>query len=182
MPESKDYPRRPKSGLRVQFGTLQKLIREARPLPLCARSRPASYSTKVTGFSDSRAIGFLGTWPQTWPMHILPGNQPLPRTLSLRGVALFACFLAGSLILSADTPTELRAATIGTCYCHCRESQAHRGCVKMCEMPKYSARQWARTCAKPRLKLPVKKSDVGPRFPHPGRDERAQLPTPATAS
>ena len=115
-------------------------------------------------------------------MNILPGNQRLPRTLSLSGVALFAWFLAGSLILSADTPTELRTATVGTCYCHCRESLAHRGCVKMCEMPKYSARRWATTCVKPRLKLPVENRDVGPRFPHPGRNERAQLPAPAAGS
>jgi hypothetical protein len=115
-------------------------------------------------------------------MHILPGYLALPRTVSLGGLALFACFLAGSLIVSADTPTELRTATVGTCYCHCRESRAHRGCVKMCEMPKYRARRWATTCAKPRLKLPVEKRDVGPRFSHPGRNERAQLPTPATAS
>jgi hypothetical protein len=114
-------------------------------------------------------------------MHILPGNHPLLRTLGLGGVAL-ACFLAGSLLLSADTPTELRTATVGTCYCHCRESRAHRDCVKMCELPKYSARQWATTCAKPRLKWPVENRDAGPRFAHPGRNERAQLPAPATNS
>jgi hypothetical protein len=116
-------------------------------------------------------------------MLILPGYLRLPRTLRLGGVALFACFLAASLMLSADTPTELHTATVGTCYCHCRESRAHRGCVKMCEMPKkYSAGRWATTCAKPRLKWPVENRDVGPRFPHPGRHERAQLPKPATAS
>jgi len=52
----------------------------------------------------------------------------------------------------------------------------------MCESPKYAARWWAKTCAKPRLKLPVENRNVGPRFPHPGSNERAQLPKSATAS
>jgi hypothetical protein len=93
------------------------------------------------------------------------------------GSATLLVFLvAGSLILSADTRTDLRAASAETCYCHCAESKAHRGCVKMCELPKYAAKRWATTCAKPRIKIPVENQDAGPRFPHPGRNERAELP------
>jgi hypothetical protein len=109
-------------------------------------------------------------------MRIFPGNPPVPRTLGGRGAAFLICFLAGSFILSADTKTELRAATAATCYCHCAEAKAHRGCVKMCELPKYAAKRWATTCAKPRIKVPVENRDAGPRFPHPGRNERAELP------
>ena len=114
-------------------------------------------------------------------MRILPGKQPLPRTLGFGVATLLVCFLAGSLILSADTPTELRTATVATCYCRCAESSAHRSCVKMCETPKYAGRKWAKSCAKPRMKLPVENRDAGPRFPHPGRNERAQVPKAATA-
>src|SRR5580700_11149735 len=115
-------------------------------------------------------------------MRIFRGTRPAWRTLGLGGVPSLACFLGCALILSADTPAELRTATVGTCYCRCAESSAHRACVKMCESPKYAARWWAKTCAKPRLKLPVENRNVGPRFPHPGSKERAQLPKPATAS
>jgi hypothetical protein len=115
-------------------------------------------------------------------MRILPGNPARPRPFGLGGVTLLACFLAVSPNLSADTPTELRTATVQTCYCHCAEARAHRDCVKMCEMPKYAARRRALSCAKPRLKLPVENRDAGPRFPHPGRDERAQISKPASAS
>jgi hypothetical protein len=52
----------------------------------------------------------------------------------------------------------------------------------MCEMPKYAAKRWATTCAKPRFKRPVENRDAGPRFEHPGRNERAQNATPTAAS
>src|SRR5208282_5928103 len=115
-------------------------------------------------------------------MRILLSKQTTWRTLRVGAAAFLTCFLAGSLILSADTPAELRTATISTCYCHCAESSAHSGCVKMCESPKYVSGRWATRCAKPRLKLPVENRDAGPRFPHPGRNERAQLAKPATPS
>jgi len=115
-------------------------------------------------------------------MSTLPDGQHLLRTFGVGGASLLVCFLAGSLILSADTPSELRSATVGTCYCHCAESKALGSCVKMCESPKYAARRWATTCAKPRLKLPVENRDAGPRFPHPGRSERAQISKSTSAS
>jgi hypothetical protein len=115
-------------------------------------------------------------------MRILPGNQPSRRTFGLTAASLLLSFLASSLIVSADTAGELRTAKVGTCYCRCAESRANRTCVKMCESPKYAARRWATTCAKPRMKLPVEKRDAGPRFEHPGRNERAQNTSPAAAS
>ncbi|HMD06237.1 MAG TPA: hypothetical protein VKH63_01795 [Candidatus Acidoferrum sp.] len=115
-------------------------------------------------------------------MRIFRGNQPLRRTFGFGAASLLMSFLAGSLILSANTPGELRTAAVGTCYCHCAESGAHRNCVKICESPKYAARRWATTCAKPRFKLPVENHDAGPRFEHPGRNERAQNANPPAAS
>jgi hypothetical protein len=115
-------------------------------------------------------------------MRTLPGNRPFRRILGLEGASLAIGFLAGSLILSADTPGELRTAKVGTCYCRCAESSAQRSCLKMCEMPKYASRRWATTCAKPRIKLPTENRDAGPRFEHAGRNERAQNANPAAAN
>lgn len=93
-----------------------------------------------------------------------------------------ACFLAylsgGLLLVSADTPTALRALRVGTCYCHCAAARAKHSCVKMCDAQRLAARQAAARCTKPRLRLPTEERDAGPRFPHPGRAERAELSEP----
>lgn len=115
-------------------------------------------------------------------MSSLARRQPVRRSFGLAVASLFASFLGGSLILVADTPRELMTAEVGTCYCHCAGSHARRGCVKMCELPKYASRPWATTCAKPRLKLPVEERDAGPRFEHPGRSERAEVPKAVAGS
>src|SRR6476646_9662912 len=106
-------------------------------------------------------------------------SRPHRRNLVFWMTSLLICLIGGSLSLSADTPGQLRAATVGTCYCRCAESRAHRNCVKMCETPRYSSRQWAKRCEKPRLHIPIENRDAGPRFEHPGRNERAQLSKPA---
>jgi len=111
-----------------------------------------------------------------------PGKRAFRTRLVLGLIFLVASFLLSGLILFADTPGELRAAAVGTCYCHCAEATAHRACVKMCESPKYTPRLWATTCAKPRMKLPVENRDAGPRFEHPGRNERAQAAKPTAGS
>jgi hypothetical protein len=108
--------------------------------------------------------------------------EPPRRFLRFGVLFLFACFVGSALALYADTLAGLRAATVGTCYCHCEESSAHRACVKMCDAPKYAARAWATTCAKPRMNLPIKKEDAGQRFPRPGREERVQIPKTSSAS
>ena len=61
------------------------------------------------------------------------------------------------------------------CYCHCGMSKARGGCVKMCEMPKYASRWWATSCARPKNKVTKDATKVGPRFPRPGRAERAAV-------
>ena len=81
-------------------------------------------------------------------------------------------------MVSADTPSELRSANVGVCYCHCAESRGHRTCVKMCDSPRFASRPWATRCVKPRLRLPMENHDAGPRYPHPGRAERAANPQP----
>jgi hypothetical protein len=85
------------------------------------------------------------------------------------------CLLALALPLLADTPSPLRRAPTGGCYCHCAESKLHGGCVKMCESKKYASRWWAKRCAKPHMSTPLHDSHAGPRFAHPARAERASL-------
>jgi hypothetical protein len=85
------------------------------------------------------------------------------------------CLLAYSLPLFANTPSLLRGIPAGGCYCHCAESKLRGGCVKMCESKRYAYRWWATRCAKPHMSTPQRDSHAGPRFPHPGRAEHAQL-------
>jgi hypothetical protein len=165
---------------RNHFGTRQKLIRE-RGLFGGFALAGASSRTPVTIYSGCVRYRFYESIARTIaPM--LPGNRSARNDLWVGIVFLLACILGSALILSADTPGELRAAAVGTCYCHCAEASAHKACVKMCESPKYTPRLWAATCAKPRMKLPVENRDAGPRFEHPGRNERAQAAKPAAGS
>ena len=85
-----------------------------------------------------------------------------------------AIALAASVTLFADTPARLRNVAAGTCYCCCGESHTKGGCVKMCELPKYAARWWATTCAKPHMQKPADNSNAGPRLHHPDHAEHAQ--------
>jgi hypothetical protein len=87
------------------------------------------------------------------------------------GIVLLAC----SIPLFADTSALLRRVTAGGCYCHCAEAHLKAGCVKLCDSKKYAQRAWATKCAKPHMQTPDKDSNAGPRFPHPGRAERAEL-------
>jgi hypothetical protein len=102
------------------------------------------------------------------------GNRPSTKTTWHTGAScLFLLLFGGSLMVLADTPSELHPKNVGGCYCRCAESRGHGFCVKMCDSPKYSARPWATRCVKPRLRLPAENRDAGPRYPHPGRAERA---------
>lgn len=105
------------------------------------------------------------------------GNQPaLNLPWKLGAVCAILFLFGGSLIVSADTPTQLKKQRMGSCYCHCPETQGDGFCVKMCDSARYAATHaWATRCVKPRLQTPVEEHDAGPRYPHPGRAERAQL-------
>ena len=107
------------------------------------------------------------------------GNQPTRPFWRSGAACLLICF-GGSLILSANTTPGLRERHVAACYCHCPESSAHDSCVKLCDSPKYKARTWHPRCAKPRLHLPAENKDAGPRFPRPGRSERADNSGPAS--
>lgn len=97
-----------------------------------------------------------------------------PRKAFVGVASVLACLLSGSLILLlADTPPVLRTAKVAGCYCKCSEAGAHPGCVKICDRPRFVGRQKFVKCAKPRVQLPAQNHDAGPRFPHPGRAERA---------
>ena len=96
--------------------------------------------------------------------------SPLGKFVRL-GVTLLVC----SVALLADTPAMLRKVPAGGCYCRCAESHLRSGCVKMCESKRRAARWWSTTCAKPHMQTPTRNSNAGPRFPHPGRAEHAEL-------
>ncbi|HET9994957.1 MAG TPA: hypothetical protein VFQ18_06080 [Candidatus Acidoferrum sp.] len=105
------------------------------------------------------------------PFFITSPPRPSFWKLLCAGIVLFAC----SVTMLADTPALLRSVRSGGCYCHCAESRARGGCVKMCDSKKYPSRWWAKTCAKPHMQTPASNSNAGPRFPHPGRAEHAKL-------
>jgi hypothetical protein len=96
------------------------------------------------------------------------------RIIALSCVSVLVTLLATSLTMLADTPQTLRRVPSGGCYCHCVESRARTGCLKMCDLPKYASRWWATSCTKPRLLAPSDKHGAGPRLPHPDRAEHAQ--------
>jgi hypothetical protein len=73
----------------------------------------------------------------------------------------------------ADSSPKVYQVPMQHCYCGCSASKTSAGCGKMCELPKYASRRWAVTCAKPRATTPTENPDAGPRFPRPGRSERA---------
>lgn len=97
----------------------------------------------------------------------------LQRTgLSVVAIAASLMFLSGSVWADG---AALLAHHDSACYCHCAVSKARGGCVKMCEMPKYASRWWATSCARPKNKVSSDSSKKGPRFPRPGRAERAAV-------
>jgi len=85
---------------------------------------------------------------------------------------LFAAAFIGFTVW-ADSSGKIREVPVQCCYCGCNASKTSAGCGKMCELPKYAARRWAVTCAKPRVTTPTENPDAGPRFPRAGRSERA---------
>jgi len=121
-------------------------------------------------------MGFSEGGLQNSSMRAPCGNQPaLKLPLRLGAACAILCLFGGSLIVSADTPTQLKKERVGTCYCHCPESHSAGFCVKMCDSVRYAATHaWANRCVKPHLQTPVERQDAGPRYPHPGRAERAQ--------
>ena len=122
-----------------------------------------------------RAIGFFLHLLQNGPVRPLARQLRsvlrTPMRIPILGFALFAC----SMTLSADTPMMLRRAQTPGCYCHCAEAKRNGGCVKMCDSKRHASRWWATTCQKPHMQTPDHHSSAGPRFPHPGRAEHAQL-------
>jgi hypothetical protein len=101
------------------------------------------------------------------------------RRTSLSVVAIAAALALLSSGAWADG-AALLAHRDSACYCHCGMSKARGGCVKMCEMPKYASRWWATSCARPKSKVSKDATKMGPRFPRPGRAERAAVDTPQT--
>src|ERR1700760_1266395 len=109
-------------------------------------------------------------------------RQSITAVLQRSGLSVVA--IAAALVLLSSGAWADGAAFLAhrdtACYCHCGMSKARGGCVKMCEMPKYASRWWATSCARPKSKVSKDASKVGPRFPRPGRAERAAVETQQT--
>jgi hypothetical protein len=84
---------------------------------------------------------------------------------------LATCLLA--FAAWADTSTKFQKPSVATCYCGCNMSKTAGGCGKMCDLPKFAARRWAVTCAKPHVTVPVETPNAQPHLPHHSRTERA---------
>src|ERR1700722_2986122 len=108
-------------------------------------------------------------------------RQSIKGNLQRSGLSVVA--IAAALVLLSSGAWADGAALLAhrdsACYCHCGMSKARGGCVKMCEMPKYASRWWATSCARPKSKVTKDATKVGPRFPRPGRAERAAVDAPA---
>jgi hypothetical protein len=94
-------------------------------------------------------------------------------SFSRRWMLALGLALVAAMSSVADTPGMLRRAGSARCPCVCGESRAHAGCTKMCETGRRASRRAAVTCIKPRIKIPAETPGAGPRFPRPGRAERA---------
>ena len=98
-----------------------------------------------------------------------------PRGFLSRSALVALTFLVTSVSVLADTRYSLGSNSAGVCYCHCAMAKAHSGCAKMCESPRFASRWWATSCARPKSKVSKDATKVGPRFPRPGRAERAAV-------
>ena len=167
---------RAKSALPAQFGTLSRLYREPPPAVPGGRTLATwlqDPGNKTHGLPAlSVFFQFLRRIPHMCRLFTktISWQRPLFR-LYLLGITLIAC----PITLLADTPALLRTVPAGGCYCHCAESHVRGGCVKMCDSKRYASRWRASKCAKPHMRRPAENSHAGPRFPHPGRAEHAQL-------
>ena len=109
----------------------------------------------------------------------MPGVLPsisivrFPRGLLFGSLLALLLSLSLAAALFADTPGLIRKTQAGGCYCGCSKNEAMSACIKICDLPRYASRWWATTCAKPRARAPLPPPGAGPRFPHPGRAERA---------
>jgi hypothetical protein len=102
-------------------------------------------------------------------------RSPRQSSSLLRLAFVGSLFWASAFTLFADTPALLRTVPSGGCYCHCPESHARGGCVKLCDSKRFVSRWRKTTCVKPHMHTPSHDSNAGPRFAHPGRAEHAKL-------
>jgi hypothetical protein len=98
------------------------------------------------------------------------------RAFCVRLPAIIVLALFPIVSLYGDVPARLQTAPAPGCYCHCHESVARRGCIKLCDARKRVATRWPSTsCIKPHFQAPLDKSNAGPHLHHPDHAEHAQL-------
>src|ERR1700732_1608534 len=86
-----------------------------------------------------------------------------------------AALLRMSWTLFANSSSHLRSTNEMGCYCHCAGARTLGSCVKMCELPKYASRWWARSCARPHTHVPTDDPGAGPHLHHSNRAEHARI-------
>src|SRR6202035_2365624 len=65
--------------------------------------------------------------------------------------AIFTAILLGTISVAAlaNQPSTLRLGpAMPLCYCHCAHETGAKHCTKMCELPQFPDRSWARSCHK----------------------------------
>ncbi|MBZ5641451.1 MAG: hypothetical protein LAO19_01710 [Acidobacteriia bacterium] len=69
---------------------------------------------------------------------------------------------AAAAVSASPSTTSLPSAKTPLCYCHCEQMNGGKQCTKMCELPRYENRWWAKTCRP--------KSAMGPSTSAPASD------------
>ena len=118
-------------------------------------------------------MGFFLLQAQHQPMSRVAANT-ISHNLWHRTVLAIAV-VAFPAALFADIPSALQQPASETCYCHCHEAAARRGCTKMCDVGRHAAAWLASSCAKPRFQPPHDKSGAGPHFRQSPRAEHAEV-------
>jgi hypothetical protein len=76
---------------------------------------------------------------------------------SLCGLILLA--IAATATLADETAITSSATQTPLCYCNCKQQNGIAMCTKMCELPKYQNRWWARSCQKTNFSIQLPPAD-----------------------
>jgi hypothetical protein len=129
--------------------------------------------TPVTKFAALRLYRFFAGSRKRMLRVRSPSLSLAQGGFRLKAVLSFTATLIITSSIFADTPGQLRAKAAPACYCRCTRGASRGGCVKMCELPKFATRWWAKSCGRPRQLAPREDHDAGPRLHHRVHAERA---------
>jgi hypothetical protein len=140
-----------------------------------ASSKPGS-RTQVTIFVASAHYRFFWRIRMTMPSMLRAPKPPafLARNRRCKLVLIGLVLLIVPGILLADSSGRLRGVATPGCYCHCAGAHTAGGCAKMCELPRYASRWWAKTCARPHAHPRGEDPGAGPHLHHSNHAEYAR--------